>query len=77
VRSSIQPAKHCLGVTEFIVCQPCDGGTNASFTLETLDFQHLPFGFRLGASGEVLADALTIQPTGNAENDFPGGIREF
>jgi hypothetical protein len=34
-------------------------------------------GFGLGARGEVFANPLSGQPAGNAENDLPGGIREF
>ncbi|MFH1498985.1 MAG: hypothetical protein ABII82_14305 [Verrucomicrobiota bacterium] len=41
-----------------------------------LHFEHLALGLRFGAGAEVFADALAVEPTGDAENDFPGGIRE-
>ncbi len=37
----------------------------------------MALGTGLGAGGEVLADALAIEPASEAENDFPGRIREF
>jgi hypothetical protein len=45
--------------------------------LEAPDFERVGFSLGLGVGGKVLPDALTVEPTGNAENDLPGGIREF
>ena len=51
--------------------QPGGGGANASLGLQTLDFQGLTLGGGLGAGREILADALTVEPTGDAKNDLP------
>ncbi|MBP7481314.1 MAG: hypothetical protein KA788_02150, partial [Lacunisphaera sp.] len=53
------------------------GWPDASFALEALDLEELALGFRLGTGPKVTTDALAVQPTGNAENDLPGGIREL
>jgi hypothetical protein len=45
--------------------------------LGRLNFEPGDFGSRFGAHRKVFADALPVQPTGNAIGDFPGGIREF
>jgi hypothetical protein len=45
--------------------------------LGALNFEHLTLGLRLGTGAEVFADALAVEPTGDTENDFPGGIREW
>jgi hypothetical protein len=54
--------------------QPGGGGANASLGLQALDFQGLTLGGGLGAGREILADALTIEPTGEAKNAPPGGF---
>ena len=77
MRASIQPAKDRLGFVELVLNEPGDGGAGAGLALQALDFQDLPLGFGLGPRGEVFANALSVQPAGNAINDLPGGIREF
>jgi len=60
VRPTVQPSKDRLGFMELILDQPGDGGADAGLALEALDFQHLPFGFGLGAGGDIFTDALTV-----------------
>jgi hypothetical protein len=37
----------------------------------------LALRFRFRACRIILADALAVEPAREAENDFPGGIREL
>jgi hypothetical protein len=62
---------------ELILHEAGGSGADIGRTLQAPALQRLPFGFRLGASGEVLTDTPSVQPTGNAKNNLPGGIREF
>ena len=72
-----QAEKHRLGFVELILRQPNDRRVDTCRALEPLDFEDLPLGFGLGPGREVFADAFAVQPAGHAENDLPGGIREF
>jgi hypothetical protein len=54
-----------------------DRRADATFTLETLDFENLALGFGVGMGRKILAHALAIQLTSDMKNDFPGGIREL
>jgi hypothetical protein len=45
--------------------------------LEAPDFEGVGLDLGLGVGGEILPDALTVEPSGNAENDLPRGIREI
>ncbi len=72
-----EAAERGLGFVELIISQPRGGGANASLGLEALDFQSLTLGGGLGAGREILTNARTVEPTGDAKNDLPGGIREF
>jgi hypothetical protein len=63
---------------QLLIGEPGDGRPDARRVgLGTFDFEGLALdlGFRTGR--EILADALTIQPPGDPENDIPGGIREL
>jgi hypothetical protein len=72
-----QPTKYRLRFLKLILRQPGGGRAGTSLSLEPLNIEDLALGFGLGAGREVLANALPVQPTGDPENDFPGGIREF
>ena len=72
-----QPTKYRLGFLKLILRQPGDGRTDTSLSLKPLNIEDLALSFGLGAGGEILTNALPVQPTGDPENDFPGGIREF
>jgi len=61
---------------KLLIRQTRDGGAHIGITLERLHSEHLTFGFRLGAGGEVFADARAADVTGYAEHDLLGGIRE-
>jgi len=61
---------------KLFIRQSRGGDTNTASVLEMLNVERLPRRFGLGTGGEVFTDALAVQPTGNAENDFSGGIRE-
>ena len=50
---------------------------HTEFGLNPGDFEGLALGLSFGAGSEVLTDALSVQLTGNAKNDLPGGIREL
>lgn len=50
---------------------------DAGGRLDLLNFHRLALGGGLGAGRKVLTDALAVEPAGEAENDLPGGIREF
>ena len=77
VRLAGQSFENRLGLVELVLRQPGDGGPDAGLALESLDFEGVGLDLRLGARGEILADALTVEPTANAKNDLPGGIREL
>jgi hypothetical protein len=62
---------------QLILRQPGDSGSDAGRALEAPDFKGVGFGLGLGVGGKVLPDALAVEPAGDAENDIPGGIREF
>ena len=66
-----------LGLADLLIGQAGNGGADTRLALGALNFEHLTLGLRLGASAEVFADALAVEPTGDAENDFPRGIREW
>jgi hypothetical protein len=70
-------AERGLGLMELFIGQPGCGGADAGFGLEMLDFEGLLLGSGLGAAREVFADALSVEPTGNAIYDIPGGIGEL
>jgi len=72
-----EAAERSLGLVKLGIGQPRGGGANAGLGLEALDFQGLTLGGGLGAGREILTDARTIEPTGDAKNDLLGGIREF
>ena len=60
-----------FGLVQLLVGEAGGGGANAGGGLDGLDFQGLAFSRGFGAGGEILADALTVEPAGEAENDFP------
>ena len=62
---------------ELIVGKPGGGRAHTEFGLNPGDFEGLALGLSLGSGSVVLADALSVQLTGNAKNDLPGGIREL
>jgi len=72
-----EAAERSLGLVKLGIGQPRGGGANAGLGLYALDFQGLTLGGGLGAGREILTDARTIEPTGDAKNDLLGGIREF
>jgi hypothetical protein len=59
------------------VRKPGSCGANARLGLDLCKLEGLALGLGFGASGEVFADALAIEPAGDAINDIPGGIREL
>jgi hypothetical protein len=72
-----ETAESGLGFVELLIGQVSGGGADAGFRLHALDVQGLALGDGVGAGREVFADSLTVEPTGDAKNDLPGGIREF
>jgi hypothetical protein len=60
-----------LGLMELLVAEAGGCGADAGLGLELLNLHRLTFGTGLGAGGEVFADALAVEPAGEAENDFP------
>jgi hypothetical protein len=60
-----------------VVRQPGGCGADARLGLDLRQLQSLTFGLGFGPGREVLADALAVEPAGDAVNDIPGGIREL
>ncbi len=77
MRFAGKPLEDGLRLVQLVLRQPGDSGSDAGCALEAPDFQRVGFGLRLGLGSKVLADALAVEPAGDAENDLPGGIREF
>jgi hypothetical protein len=77
LRLAGQPAKDRFGFLELLRSQPRGRYADASVSLELLDFEDLPLGFRIGARREVFPNTFSVRPTGNPINDLPGGIREL
>ncbi len=75
--AALQTVKSCLRLPQLIIGEARGGDSHAAPALESCNFEDLPFGLGLHAGRQILADAFAIKPTGNAENDLPGGIREF
>jgi len=74
---ALRPLEGGFRLPKLFIGQARDCCANLSVGLEASDFEYLPLGFGLGARGEVLADALPVEPTGDAEDDLPGGILEL
>ncbi len=72
-----QAGENRFGLADLLSGQAGDGGADTRLALGALHFEHLTLGVRLSTSAEILADALAVEPTGDAENDFPRGIREW
>jgi hypothetical protein len=45
--------------------------------LKTANLVSLPPRFGFGTVREILAEAFTVEPAGDPENDLPAGIREL
>jgi len=70
-----EPQEDCLCLVKLLVRQPRGGDVNAG--LETADLVSLPLRFGFGTVRKILADAFTVEPAGDPENDLPAGIREL
>ena len=68
-----KPQEEGLCLVKLLVRQPRGGDVNAG--LQTADLVSLPLRFGFGTVREILADAFTVEPAGDPENDFPAGIR--
>ena len=66
-----EATKRGLGLMKLLVGEASGGCADAGLGLQTLDFQGLTLGGSLGAGREILADPLTVEPTGDAKNDLP------
>ena len=76
-RAAFQSEERALGFLELVVRQPGGCGADAGLALDLREFEDLALGLGFGPGREVLADALAVEPAGDAENDIPGGIREI
>ena len=74
---ALEPLEGGFRFPKLFIVQARDCCANFPVRLEAPNLKYLPLGFRLGARGEVLADALSVEPTGDAEDDLPGGILEL
>jgi len=66
-----------FGLPQLIVHKAGGGATPAALALQCGQFENLAFSLCLRVRVELLANALAVQPARNAENDLPGGVREF
>jgi hypothetical protein len=71
-----QPKEDRFRFVELIVCEAGDRGTNV-IGVGLQDFEGIALGMCFSPSSEVLADALSVQPTRDPENDFAGRVRKL
>ncbi len=72
-----QPEESGLGCGNLGFAQACDHAAQPGFVLRHGEFEGIDFRTCLGVGGEVLADPLTVEPTGNAINYVARGIGEL
>jgi hypothetical protein len=68
-----QPKEDSFRFVELNVRKAGDRST-AAISVGLQDFEGMALGMGLGTSCEVLADALSVQPTRDSENDIAGWI---
>lgn len=68
---ALEPLERAFGFVKLFIAEAGDCGSNAAFGLEASDFEDLALGFCFGTSGEVLADALAVEPARDPEDDIP------